>query len=149
MFQTLLSSISNRFHDVTLQIQEAKRHRDGKENVKSEGDEKFASNYFGDISVLLPNSWISQTECLHGRNVTQAESNILFNKVKKYHADFMLGPPHPIFGSEPWSRQFGGCTVPGQGVMIPYTLLTDLDEVKDETNPEPRIWMEKYSKAGK
>ena len=106
------------------------------------------SSYFGDIYVILPSSWESQPDCLHGRNVTQTGSKILLNKVKKYHPDFILGSTHPIFRSEPWSNQFGGCTVQGHGVVVPYTFLTDLDGGYSGISTDPMERLEKYAKAG-
>ena len=105
-------------------------------------------NYFGDIYLILPSSWTSQPDCLHGRNATQIGSKILYNKVKKYHPDFILESPHPIFGSEPWSNQFGGCKVPGHGVVVPYTILTDLEESSSGIKNNPRDKITKYRRAG-
>ena len=96
------------------------------------------SNYFGDIYVILPSSWASQPDCLLNRNVVQSGAKILYNKVKKYHPDFLLEAPHPIFGSEPWSNQYGGCTVQGHGVIVPYTFLTDFEQ-NTETYGKDRL----------
>ena len=71
----------------------------------------------------------------------QSGSKILYNKVKKYHPDFLLEAPHPIFGSEPWSSQFGGCRVQGHGVTVPYTFLTNLQENSEfiENDPTEKV----------
>ena len=140
----LLTSISRRFHDVTKLPEVLNKHNADDITEKVNGD---VTNYFGDIFVLLPSSWMnSQTtsECLHGRNFTQ--NRILFNKVQKHHPDFLLSSPHPIFGSEPWARQYGGCQEPGHGVMVPYTLLTQLDD--DIFGTEDSKVAEKYARAG-
>ena len=106
------------------------------------------SNYFGDIYVILPSSWASQPNCLHNRNIMQSGSKILYNKVKKYHPDFLLEAPHPIFGSEPWSSQFGGCRVQGHGVTVPYTFLTNLEENSESIENDPTERMKQRFDAG-
>ena len=106
------------------------------------------SNYFGDIYVILPSSWASQPNCLHNRNIMQSGSKILYNKVKKYHPDFLLEAPHPIFGSEPWSSQFGGCRVQGHGVTVPYTFLTNLEENSEFIKNDPTEKVKQRFDAG-
>ena len=118
------------------------------ENATTSANRNIVPNYFGDIYLILPSSWANQPDCLHGRNVTQTGSKILFNKVKKYHPDFILESPHPIFGSEPWANQFGGCTVAGHGVVVPYTFLTDLEEVNGGITISPMVRIKKYAVAG-
>ena len=69
---------------------------------------------FDDISIILPNSWIG-TDCAF-----EAEEAHLGD----VEADFTVEAPHPIFGSEPYSEQFGQCGSNGRGVKIPFTALT-------------------------
>ena len=147
-FQILLSSISQKFHSVTLEMNK-NSHFASSENVTDDDRNKIMGHYFGEIYLILPNSWASQPDCLHGRNVTQTGSKILFNKIRKYHPDFILESPHPIFGSEPWSNQFGGCTVQGHGVAVPYTFLTNLGGVQQDTVPINSMERtKKYATAG-
>ena len=68
--------------------------------------------------------------------------------MKKHNPDFILESPHPIFGSEPWSNQFGGCTVQGQGVVVPYTFFTDLEENVESTQRDPVEKMKQRFSAG-
>ena len=135
--------MSKQFYSFTSEINAKSNHNDH-ENIKEETN----GNQFGEVYVILPSSWANQPDCLHGRNVTEDGSKILFNEVEKYHPDFILESPHPIFGSEPWSDQFGGCTVQGQGVRVPYTLLTELEPMGDEVIVDRKDKIEKYVLAG-
>lgn len=75
---------------------------------------------FKDVTVILPRAW-SNTECLNGRNVSVSTLSEAFDE-----ADFEITGSHPIFGSNrPWALQFGECGVSGQGVKIPYHVLTE------------------------
>ena len=135
--------MSKQFYSFTSEINANSNHNDHG-SIK----EKTNGNQFGEVYVILPSSWANQPDCLHGRNVTEDGSKILFNEVEKYHPDFILESPHPIFGSEPWSDQFGGCTVQGQGVRVPYTLLTELEPMGDEVIVDRKDKIEKYVLAG-
>ena len=124
----MLSSVSEKFYSITKERNQNEFSRAHANNSTNNVSENLVSNYFGDIYVILPSSWASQPDCLLNRNVVQSGAKILYNKVKKYHPDFLLEAPHPIFGSEPWSNQYGGCTVQGHGVIVPYTFLTDFEQ---------------------
>ena len=100
------------------------------------------------MPLISPSSWASQPDCLHGRNIVQSGSKVLYNKVKKHNPDFILESPHPIFGSEPWSNQFGGCTVQGQGVVVPYTFFTNLEENVESIQRDPIEKMKQRFSAG-
>ena len=136
-FQDLLSSVSEKFYTITKENYQ--NTFDGKiSNATNKNvTENVVSNYFGDIYVILPSSWAIQPDCLHNRNIMQSGSKILYNQVKKNHPDFLLEAPHPIFGSEPWSSQFGGCGVQGQGVALPYTFLANLKENSESIGKGP------------
>ena len=140
--------MSERFYSITKERKQNEFHGNSQNVTTNNVTENFVPNYFGDIYVILPSSWASQPDCLHGRNVRQSGSKILYNKVKKYNPDFILESPHPIFGSEPWSNQFGGCTVQGQGVVVPYTFFTNLEDNAESIQIDPIDKMKQRFSAG-
>ena len=144
----MLSSASERFYKITKESHQNTFHGAPLNGTKNNVTENVVSSYFGDIYVILPSSWASQPNCLHNRNIMQSGSKILYNKVKKYHPDFLLEAPHPIFGSEPWSSQFGGCRVQGHGVNVPYTFLTNLEENSEFIDNDPTEKMKQHFDAG-
>ena len=40
-----------------------------------------------------------------------------------------MDSPHPLFGAEPWTQQFGQCGISGLNIRLPFPLIVD----------EPRI----------
>ena len=78
---------------------------------------------FSTVTVVLPASWAG-TACTSDTNVT-VDSVYFAGNVD---ADFNVEGPHPIFGSEPWARQFGQCGNVGQGVQVPFPALTQITE---------------------
>ena len=76
---------------------------------------------FGSLRILVPASW-SNEECLLRRN-------ILSHYPHGRSADFYVDSPHPLFGAEPWTQQFGQCGISGLNIRLPFPLIVD----------EPRI----------
>ena len=58
--------------------------------------------------------------------------NILFYFSKYPHGespDFKVDSPHPLYGTEPWTQQYGQCGVSGLNIRLPFPLIVE----------EPRI----------
>ena len=80
---------------------------------------------FANFQILVPSSWNNEL-CLRSRRLLPTYEH-------GKEVNFAIESPHPIFGNQPFARQFGQCGVPGRGVQIPYTILTDQMRLDQET----------------
>ena len=76
---------------------------------------------FGSFRILVPASW-SNEECLLRRN-------ILSKYAHGQAPDFKVDSPHPLYGTEPWTQQYGQCGVSGLNIRLPFPMIVE----------EPRI----------
>ena len=75
------------------------------------------------FNIELPPAW-RNTECTSSLEVTEGQL--------RTEVDLRVTGTQPLTGDRPRSRQFGGCGVRGQGVDLPFKILTDNVEIKSE-----------------
>ena len=109
-FQLVLGSMSRKLYDLTLLNYD-------KIFQRRSPNQKRIPLRFQDFQVHLPSSWMNQADCLASRNLVASFESSTKN------SDITVTGPHPIFGSQPIAKQFGGCGTRGQGVDLPYTYL--------------------------
>ncbi|KAI9559851.1 hypothetical protein GHT06_013858 [Daphnia sinensis] len=76
--------------------------------------------YFGDVTIILPNSWVRDPICstlMKLTNLTQLPWP------RNHSADIRFTPDHPVFGDQPHSFQYGGCREPGLPINVPSTFV--------------------------
>ena len=80
---------------------------------------------FGSFRIIVPSAWNNEM-CLKSRNILNTYPH-------SEEASFKVESPHPIFGAQPWARQFGQCGVPGLDIHLPYPILVDDIRTSQET----------------
>ncbi|XP_057365303.1 calcium-activated chloride channel regulator 1-like isoform X2 [Daphnia carinata] len=82
--------------------------------------------YFGDVTIVLPNSWVSDPIC----SMLMTMSNITQLPWARTHsADIRITPDHPVFGNQPHSFQYGGCQEPGLSINVPSTFVSNFTDL--------------------
>ncbi|XP_057365444.2 calcium-activated chloride channel regulator 1-like [Daphnia carinata] len=82
--------------------------------------------YFGDVTIILPNSWASDPIC--SRLMTMTNITLL-PWARTHSADIRITPDHPVFGSQPHSFQYGGCQEPGLSINVPSTFVSNFTDL--------------------
>ena len=75
------------------------------------------------FNIELPPAW-RNTECTASLEVAEGQL--------RTEVDLRVTGTRPLTGDRPRSTQFGGCGVRGQGVDLPFKILTDNVEIKSE-----------------
>ncbi|XP_046463087.1 calcium-activated chloride channel regulator 1-like [Daphnia pulex] len=73
--------------------------------------------YFRNVTILIPNHWAANRNCLVDTNITWPRTHM---------ADLIVTPNHPNFGSQPFTLNYGGCGVSSLPVRLPIGYLTAL-----------------------
>ncbi|KAK4030097.1 hypothetical protein OUZ56_023054 [Daphnia magna] len=82
--------------------------------------------YFGDVTIILPDSWVSDPIC----STLMTSTNItLLPWARSHSADIRFTPNHPVFGNQPHSFQYGGCQEPGLSINVPSTFVSNFTDV--------------------
>ena len=84
---------------------------------------------FGEIEIIVPSSW-SGEECLKSRYLTRSAG---FSD-RGNGAAFTVDNPHPIFGIEPRTDQYGHCGIGGLGVHLPYPILVGEVRISEKSS---------------
>ena len=71
--------------------------------------------YFRDVTILIPSHWAANRNCLADTNITWARTHM---------ADLIVGQDHPVFGSQSFTLNYGGCGVSSLPVRLPIGYLT-------------------------
>ncbi|KAI9559833.1 hypothetical protein GHT06_013840 [Daphnia sinensis] len=70
--------------------------------------------YLGNVTIVVPSYWTADGNCL-------VDSSIKWPRI--HQADFIVGQNHPVYGSRPFSLQYGGCGVSSLAVRLPLNFL--------------------------
>ena len=71
--------------------------------------------YFRDVTILIPSHWAANRNCLADTNITWPRTHM---------ADLIVGQDHPVFGSQSFTLNYGGCGVSSLPVRLPIGYLT-------------------------
>lgn len=88
---------------------------------KSFGQALERPAYFGNVTIIFPDSWANDPSCmslLTSTNVSQ------LSWARSHRADIRITPDHPVFGWQPYSFQYGGCQKSGLPVKVPSSFVT-------------------------
>lgn len=71
--------------------------------------------FFRNVTILIPKNW--PNDC-----VSYVDSSIVWPR--PHLSDIVLDDNNPVFGSRPFSLQYGGCGVNSLAIRLPISFLT-------------------------
>lgn len=71
--------------------------------------------FFRNVTIMVPNHW--PDEC-----VSYFDSSVIWPR--PHLSDIILNEDHPVFGTRPFSLQYGGCGINSLAIQLPISFLS-------------------------